>query len=65
MKLFVEDIAFGVMKTLLTSDQRELLEKADEQKIKTVDAIAGVSFDFAEAFLKQAKGRDGTGKRLK
>jgi len=57
MKLFVEDIAFGVMKTLITSDQRELLEKAKEQKIKTVDAVAAVSFDFAEAFLVQAKAR--------
>ncbi len=55
MKLFVEDIAFGTMKTIISSDQRELIERADELGIETPDAVAQVSFKFAEAFLREAK----------
>lgn len=55
MKLFREDIAIEVLKTLISSDQRELLEKAAARKTKTVDALATVSFQIADAFLKEAK----------
>ena len=58
MKLFAEDIALEVMKTLITSDQRELIQLAEKKKIKTTDAVALVSFDFAESFLTEAGKRN-------
>lgn len=53
MKLFAPDVAIEVAKTLLSSDQRELIFEAGKRKMKTVDAVAEVSFDFADAFLKE------------
>ncbi len=59
MKLFVEDIAVEVVKTLLTSDQRELIDEAGRRGMTTVKAVSVVSFDFAEAFLAEYEERFG------
>jgi hypothetical protein len=58
MKLFREDVAIEVLKTLISTDQRTLIEAAKNQNTKTVDAVAQVSFQFADAFLAEfAKGK--------
>lgn len=54
MRAILNDVALEVMKTLITSDQQELVENAEKEGIKTVDAVAIVAFEFAAAFATQA-----------
>jgi hypothetical protein len=53
MQLFAEDIAMEVVKTLLSSDQRELIDKSAEMGISTAKGMARCSFEIAEAFLEE------------
>lgn len=55
MKFFREDIAVELVKAMITSDQRELVQTAEKLKIKTVDAVADVAFKYADALIKRAK----------
>jgi hypothetical protein len=50
----IEDAALEFAKAIVTSpDQRELTEEAARQGITTVQAVASVSFDLAEAFYAE------------
>lgn len=53
MKLIIEDLAMEFAKTLVTSDQRELLEAADAKNLPHPRAVAAESFDLGEAFLAE------------
>ena len=53
MKLYVQDVAVEVMKTLISTDQRELLDIAESQKISSARGVAIASFEFAEAFINE------------
>lgn len=55
MKMFREDIALEILKTLMTSDQRDLQEQAAKSKVKIEKASAQVSFKFADAFLEESQ----------
>lgn len=54
MRAILNDVALEVMKTLITSDQPELITQAEDDGIKTVDAVAAMAFDFAAAFVSKA-----------
>jgi hypothetical protein len=57
MKLFDEDIALEFAKTLISTDQRELIKVAAKKKMTTAEGVAVCSFELAEAFIKTAKAR--------
>ncbi len=57
MRLFVDEVAMEVMKTLLASDQRELIEEAADQGITTAQGVASASFELSEAFLAEYEKR--------
>ena len=53
----VEDTALEFAKTLITSDQPELIEDAEREGTKSVDAVASIAFELAEAFHREADKR--------
>lgn len=57
MQLFDEDVALEFAKTLISTDQRELIKTAERRKMTTAEGIAVCSFELAEAFVKTAKAR--------
>jgi hypothetical protein len=57
MKLFDEDIALEFAKTLISTDQRELIKAVAKKKMTTAEGIAVCSFELAEAFVRTAKAR--------
>jgi hypothetical protein len=59
MKLFVEDIAVEIAKTLISTDQRELIDRAAERNITTAKGVAVASFELAEALLEEYTERYG------
>lgn len=52
VKLYVEDVALEIVKTLITSDQRELIDTAANDNISTVKGISIAAFEFADAFIE-------------
>ncbi|MBT9138072.1 MAG: hypothetical protein DDT31_00619 [Syntrophomonadaceae bacterium] len=50
-KFYTQDIAIEIVKTLLTSDQRELIE-ADAEEATSARIIALRAFDIAEALIE-------------
>jgi hypothetical protein len=55
----IEETALEFAKTLITSDQPELIETAEAEGETTVAAIATVSFELAEAFHAERDRRFG------
>jgi len=53
MKLIIEDLAFGFAQTLISTDQRVLLEAAEALNIPAPKAVASAAFPFGEAFLEE------------
>jgi hypothetical protein len=53
MKLYVQDVAIEVLKTLISTDQRELIDAAERREMTTAKGVAAASFEFAEAFIDE------------
>lgn len=53
----VEETALEFAKTLITSDQPELIEDAEADGITSADAVAITAFELSEAFHREADRR--------
>lgn len=53
MKMFAEDIAIEVLKTVITSDTRKLVQVAEAENMDPAKLAVAVSFDYAQFFLDE------------
>ncbi len=53
----VEATALEFAKTLISTDQPELIEDAEAEGMSAVKAVAVISFELAEAFHEEAGAR--------
>lgn len=54
----VEETALEFAKTLISTDQPELVEDAEADGTTTADAVAIVAFELSEAFHREAERRN-------
>ena len=57
MKYHIECTALDFAKTLITSDQQEMIEYAESNGLSTIDVTMDLAFDMAEAFHRERAAR--------